>query len=240
MLVQLMSDIHFEWHKDGGKSFINMLYTDEVDVLIVAGDIISAKNPDPLYRLADKYKRVLYVCGNHEFYGSSVNKTLDRLRALSHSNLTFLDNDLVEIDGKRFLGSTLWFNKDFVKRSGAREEWLNDFVSIHGFDYWVYKEHERAAKWLKDTIKEGDIVITHHLPSMDCVAPKWRTSPYNCFFASNQNDTIHQNKPAYWFFGHTHESVEIVIGQSKMVCNPFGYAGYEENHNFDYYKVFQI
>ena len=235
-----MSDIHFEWHKDGGKSFRAMLYPNEVDILILAGDIISAKNPDPLYKLADMYKKVLYVAGNHEFYGSSVNKTLNRFRELSHPNLVYLDNDIIEIGGKRFLGSSLWFKKDTVVRAGVREEWLNDFVSIHGYSYWVYKQHEKSAKWLYDNVKEGDIVITHHLPSMDCVAPKWKTSPYNCFFASNQDDTIVQKKPAYWFFGHTHESVEITKAQTNLVCNPFGYAGYEENHSFDYYKVFTV
>lgn len=240
MLIKEMSDLHFEWHRDGGKSFRAMLHPDGVKVLILAGDIISAKYPDALKALAGMYEHVVYVCGNHEFYGSSVNKTLDRLKNLKVSNLHFLDNEVVELEGKRFVGSTLWFKQDTVIRSGVKETWLNDFLSIHGFKPWVYTQHELSARWLKDTVKEGDIVITHHLPSMDCVAPKWKTSPSNCFFASSQDGTIIQNKPSYWFFGHTHESMDFTKGQTRMVCNPFGYAGHEENFQFDYYKVFDV
>jgi hypothetical protein len=32
-----------------------------------------------------------------------------------------------------------------------------------------------------------------------------------------------------WTHGHTHHEFEYVIGETKVVCNPRGYIGYEAN-----------
>ncbi len=244
MKIQLMSDIHFEWMRDKGAEFIaSIADPSDVDVLVIAGDICG-RNTEPLLRLAYIFPNIVYVAGNHEFYDTDVISTLSRLRNTEKEaralgcNFHFLDRGIAEINGKRFVGTTLWFKEENVKRAGVRENWLNDFYQIGGFKPWVYDEYERNVNWLKENVKEGDIVVTHHLPHHDCVAPKWRMSPYNCFFASDQSNTIMQNKPAYWFFGHTHESVRVKVGETLCVCNPYGYKDYELNKEFDFgYKI---
>src|SRR5258708_6266106 len=71
MILQLLSDLHFEMMVDKGKSFINSLDPTGVDVLVLAGDIDSYKNiEDTLKAFAEKYQRSIYLPGNHSFYGN--------------------------------------------------------------------------------------------------------------------------------------------------------------------------
>ena len=39
MRLQLLSDLHFEFHRDGGRSFVDSLDPGGIDVLVLAGDI---------------------------------------------------------------------------------------------------------------------------------------------------------------------------------------------------------
>src|SRR5205814_1727426 len=73
--LQIMSDLHFEMHADGGAGLIRGLDPTGVDVLVLAGDITMAGRPANLQSvfepLAKKYRHILYVPGNHEYYRSS-------------------------------------------------------------------------------------------------------------------------------------------------------------------------
>ena len=75
MKLQIMSDLHFEMHADGGAGFIRELDATGVDVLVLAGDITMAGQYEDLASvfgpLAQKYRHILYVPGNHEYYKSS-------------------------------------------------------------------------------------------------------------------------------------------------------------------------
>jgi len=31
-----------------------------------------------------------------------------------------------------------------------------------------------------------------------------------------------------WIHGHTHESFDYMVGDTRIVCNPRGYIGYEQ------------
>ena len=37
----------------------------------------------------------------------------------------------------------------------------------------------------------------------------------------------------YWSHGHTHESMDYMIGDCRVVCNPKGYHPTEVNPDFD-------
>jgi hypothetical protein len=77
------------------------------DVVILAGDISRPERAAPWALAFDK--PVIYVIGNHEFYGSSlpeVKAAFHRLFDGTHVHL--LDDSAVELGGVRFLGSTLW------------------------------------------------------------------------------------------------------------------------------------
>lgn len=226
MQIKLLSDLHFEFHRDGGKEFINSLDS-EGDVCVLAGDIATKDLLDSvLSQFCQKYPRVILVPGNHEYYGSdrsTIEKTL-RATANSNSNLTVLQRDVVEIDGLRFVGTTLWF--PYNETAAQLKGWLTDFSAIRGFTDWIAKENTLNINFLKE-IKEGDIVVTHHLPSYRSVHPSYAGTKTNCFFVCDVEELILENKPALWLHGHTHSSVDYQLGSTRVVCNPFGYSVHE-------------
>lgn len=78
------------------------------------------------------------------------------------------------------------------------------------------------------------MVLTHYLPSRHSIAPRWRSSPLNAFFLCDLTSLIAEKQPALWVHGHTHDSIDYRIGDTRVLCNPFGYAHHEENPAFDH------
>ena len=94
----------------------------KADVIVLAGDI-GNKMRGLLFAFrtsTEHHKPVIYVVGNHEYYGSIFERYIYKLRA-KHAQLTaemktknvyaevyLLDNDEVIIRRHRFLGLTLW------------------------------------------------------------------------------------------------------------------------------------
>jgi predicted phosphodiesterase len=233
MRVQLLSDLHFEFQRDGGRSLVARCHAPDVDVLVLAGDIAVAEGIESALTLfSERYAQVLYVHGNHEFYGSS------RKDVLAHTqeacarlgNVSFLDCKVAEIHGRRFVGAPMWFRES--EDTARLRHHLTDYRVIRDYESWVYREHEHAREFLEHEVHAGDVVITHHLPSHACVLPEYQGHPLNCFFVSDMEPLIHEKKPALWMHGHTHGSVDTRVGSTRIVCNPFGYAGREENTGF--------
>jgi Icc-related predicted phosphoesterase len=214
-----------------------------VDVLVLAGDIaVGPGIVDALGLFCSHYRdaRVLYVHGNHEYYGATraavVSATRDAVRA--NANLTWLDADATEISGRRFLGGPLWFRPgDF---SAALRQSIADFSTIPGFESWVYEQNERMLRLLREELRAGDVVVTHHLPSARCVDPRFTGSPINVFFVCDVESLILERRPALWMHGHTHSSVCHAIGETSVRCNPFGYVGLRLNPSFSAQMTLEV
>jgi hypothetical protein len=43
---------------------------------------------------------------------------------------------------------------------------------------------------------------------------------------------LRAQRPALWLHGHTHASVDCTVGETRIVCNPFGYVPDELNAEF--------
>jgi Icc-related predicted phosphoesterase len=237
MKIQIMSDIHSEFHKDKGKCFVQSLDSSSVDVLILAGDVCVLRNASKniMEFLSEKYKnsKILWVLGNHAYYNGRFEDGLRRARKIADSfnNIFLLENEIVEIKGKRFLGSTLWF-EDFP--TNLLHEWsFSDFKCINGFRRNVYKQNRKSIEFFRREMREGDIAITHHLPSYKCVNSFYKGSSLNCFFVCKMDSFILDKKPSHWIFGHTHSSCDLMLGNTRMIANPFGYINYDLNHKFN-------
>lgn len=239
MRALVLSDVHFEFHADAGKSFVADL-RDDVDVVLLAGDLCDADGLEAALTLVARRFAcpIVYVHGNHELYGSrrvDVVAATERV-ASDHPNLRWLDGDAVEIGGRRFLGTPLWFRHV----AGAPTWAMNDFDQIEGFASWVYEENARAVRFLERELREGDVVVTHYLPAEASVHPKYVDDPLNAFFLCDVQPLVEARRPALWVHGHTHESFDYAIGPTRVVCNPFGYAADEENPAFDFGKVIRL
>lgn len=245
MRVLVMSDVHVEFHRDGGACFIKSL--PDADVLVLAGDISVARNISnstglmtvlPLF--AQKYPHVVFVLGNHDFYYGTPGEVMEKVTKLvqKHPNLHWLENSSVSIDGQRFVGATLWFpqSAEVQKHKG----WLTDFRLIGKLEPWVYQQCQASIRYLQETVTTGDVVVTHHLPTPRSVSARFQGQSANVFFVCNVENIIKKNKPRIWIHGHTHDSKDYMLGSTHIICNPFGYAGHEENREFNDRLVLEL
>ncbi len=234
MKLRILSDPHFAFHRDGGKEFVQRLVVDPDEILLLPGDLATCwQLDDALTRLCKRFRHVVYLPGNHGYYHARPAETQAELLRISKKlpNLHWLDCGTATIDGQRFVGGTLWFNEDAGQLPSRH--FLNDFNAIEDFEPWVYREHARARALLRKRLHADDVVLTHHLPSQRSVARQYANSPLNPFFVSDVEDLIADRQPRLWVHGHTHSPCDYHIGDTRIVCNPFGYMGNEDVSGFN-------
>src|SRR5271166_6408911 len=234
MKIRLLSDLHLEHMKDAGKAFLGSLQPLPDTVLVLAGDITSMKSVDyalpQLKALSAIHKHVFFVNGNHSFYGSNPTQVLENTQEIASliPNFTVLTSDNpVEYEGQRFLGDVLWFPYHPSNRHYERE--LNDFHLIKDFKPWVYEQHEGMVKNFTKHLKEGDILVTHHLPHPQGIHPIYALDSLNRFFLGDISNLIEERKPTLVFFGHTHSPISFEAKPTKFFCNPKGYPSNKNN-----------
>lgn len=222
----------------------------DADLVVLAGDV---GRPDRAIDWALRIaKPVLYVLGNHEFYGGSIEGTAAELKRLARgTRVRVLDEEEALIGGVRFLGTTLW--TDFIvagegeaqtvaMREAARL--MRDFsvVRMGGAAFTPEASASlfaRHAAWLAGKLSEPHrgptVVITHHAPSPRSIHPRFEGSALNACFVSDAERLIDASRVQLWIHGHTHDSFDYVVNGTRVLCNPRGYArdGVNENSAFD-------
>ena len=227
MKLQIMSDLHFEMHTDGGAELIRELDPTGVDVLVLAGDITMARHYEDLVSvfkpLARKYRHILYVPGNHEYYKSSPREVARNLAKLTKEfpEVVMPENDSVVIAGQRFIAGTMWFRPDPTSEPNKR--FMHDFSLIQEFEPWVYEQNAAFEKVLATHVEAGDVVVTHHLPAFDSVPARFARSAMNAFFVCDMAPQVREHQPKLWIHGHSHDRCDYLLGKTRIVANPLGY-----------------
>lgn len=239
MKLHILSDLHTEF------SDFDPPETD-ADVVVLAGDIgVGTAGIEWAARQCPE-AAVIYVPGNHEFYDHDIGRT-DQLLAAAPANIHVLSKDVLELDGIRFLGATLW--TDF-KLYGEGEAWfsrqkarglIEDFISIRNGGRLFTPEdsvelHEASKAWLVSELNnEFDgptVVVTHHLPAIPSIAKQYNNDPLNPAFASRLEGIIKRYRPDLWIHGHTHVPCDYEIFGTRVVCNPRGYPSESSGRGF--------
>jgi predicted phosphodiesterase len=246
MKIQILSDLHL------GFAALDMPLND-ADLLVLAGDIASPR--EAVAWAAARGKPVLYVPGNHEFYGSDLQTTLAELRSLSIGTcVDILHGTELHVAGVRFLGTTLWsdfrlFGTPSLDAAAMREarQAMRDFqrIRVSPGAGRVFSPADAAAlfrresAWLAHSIARPfdgpTVVITHHAPSRRSIHPRFDGALLNASFVSDAEHLLDAGRVDLWIHGHTHDSFDYRIGETRVVCNPRGYvrAGVAENPRFD-------
>ncbi len=247
MKLHILSDLHTEFAEFTPPAT-------DADVVILAGDI--GVGFDGIEWAARRFPDVpvIYVLGNHEYYGHDIGLA-DELKAAAPPNVRILANDVLDLDGVRFLGCTLWTDFELY---GEGEAWSSrqfarrsilDFTSIRSGNRRFTPEdsvdlHETSKTWLVGELKrkiEGPtVVVTHHLPASTSVAKRYANDPLNPAFASELEDVIEKYRPALWIHGHTHVPCDYELFHTRVVCNPRGYPSESSGDKFAADLVMQI
>ncbi len=237
MIIKYVSDLHLEFGPFNPKHFSG-------DVLILAGDITTRCNLEHFEWIANQdFEHIIYVFGNHEYYHGSIEGVEEETRDyfMNHPHVHVLQNESVMLEGIRFHGCTLW--TDFYGENPHSmlyaERGMSDFLVISHNDYaWAFlpqdavKKFHESVEFLKQNVKQGDFVITHHAPTQQSISPRFIGNPLNPAFVNNLDDVIAELKPDYWIHGHTHSGFRYDCHDTKVLCNPRGYYGVEEVDEF--------
>lgn len=253
MKIRPFSDLHNEFISYRFKE----LDTDPEDVLILAGDIATAADATTWRSIreqyaANRFRKIIHICGNHEHYGSSWLKTHNTIRNEIFIDMpgiyVAVDNEVVRVDDVSFVCATLWtsFNRgspiimdiarrsmnDYYKiRTGSSldkaherklhpQDTLNQFITSEAFVHNAIVQEKAAGQKV--------CVVTHHAPSELSCSMKYKGSALNYAYCSDLEELILNTKPDLWIHGHVHNSNDYMIGTTRIVTNPRGYAG----HNF--------
>lgn len=197
------------------------------DLIVMAGDL-SDGDFDPVPFLLgeftdDERSKLIFVAGNHEAYNVGLDAIPGHLKRLrEETGIITLDRETVEIDGQRILGCTMW-----TPLHPSLDTLGGDLSAIPGFSGGAWRAaHERDRIWLEETVREGDIVVTHHSPSWSGLDGSMQQNPrlmgMSSGYFADMTDLIEQRSPALWVHGHTHVTLEYAVGQTKVVSNAAG------------------
>jgi predicted phosphohydrolase len=247
MKITLLSDLHTEfWSEFPGRQ---TQLAPQIDILVLAGDI--AVGPTKLLKALEHfstlYKHVIYVPGNHEYYNYHIHD-IDELKTLVPSNVYFLNPGHVNIDNVLFIGATLWtnFRGDQFAIQAARNM-ISDFRLIRKFSpisaIRLYEQHIDyiRAIYAARSPNQKVVVVTHFLPAVECIHPRFQgPNLLNNYFSNDLGNEIADMTNTTWLFGHTHDSINIQLGDTRLIANPYGYQGHEVNPAFQSNKIVEI
>lgn len=251
-----VSDWHLEYFQGGGREWFDLIapyhdpdYRDMV--LCMAGDVGLFHEPAtwvmPLRELAGLFRAVVFVAGNHEFYGNCWYDSVREVLNTYHlpKNVHFLEDDAVVIEGVLFAGATLW--TDFGI-DGEESIWtarrMDDYRAITHGDGRRITPAETAARHaasrdrifalLADGHRQGlrTVAVTHHAVAGGSIHPRFSRDPLTSAFVAGLDRQIEERGPDLWIHGHTHDSFDYRIGRTRIICNPYGYHRVEQNGSY--------
>ena len=201
---------------------------------------------------------VYLITGNHEYYNLPNSTELYDMREIGsiiaahvslYPNIRYLDNSYTIDDTHSIIvyGSTLWSKQrpyntykginDFTHIVTAESKKTNSNITLEQYD----ELHEQAVRDLQSAMRDirvirtdpaygayDLIIMTHHLPSRDLIAPQFiDNDDLNQFFATDLEYIFEQtdNRVAYCFAGHTHYRMHIAKSGITFVVHPYGYPG---------------
>lgn len=247
MKLWIFSDLHRDFD-DWQPHFVP-----DADVCVVAGDVgegLANSIRWLHHHIARDHMPVVFVAGNHEFYGHAVDESFEEARALQVAcpDVTFLENDSVVIGGTRFVGATLWTDYEVLAEStddpGFAMRWAMQACALGMNDHrkikyrkkpWLRWRPEEARKthlasraYLEQALAEPHkgptVVVTHHAPHRGSIAPRFAKDTITAAYASDLTAVIEAGRPDLWVHGHMHDSFDYDVGSTRVLCNPRGYA----------------
>jgi len=240
MKLYILSDIHIDFSAFNPPNL-------DADVVILAGDIHIKQHGLEWAIEAFSNIPVMYVLGNHEYYGKALPKHLHKLKEKAKgTNIHILEDESVTISDTTFVCCTLWTDFELLgdPRIAGYEatQIMTDYKKIRVNP--TYRKlrsidtvgiHYHSKNWLKAEFKkrkgEKLVVVTHHAPSMKSLPKAFQKDPTSSAYASHLDALVESSGARLWVHGHIHTQQNYMIGETQVICNPRGYPD-EPNIHF--------
>jgi hypothetical protein len=200
---------------------------------------------------SEKFKHVIYIMGNHEHYHGVYFETYSTLKSIlsKFDNLKLIEQDIFCVEDVMFICQTLWtdFNKENPVSIANCHNCMNDYqvikMSKESFKsispYITLNTHKESVEFIKTSLTKVAnnrvVVVSHHAPSQKSVKPRYEHDYHvNGAYRSDLEYIMNDNPSIkLWVHGHTHERFDYMINETRVVCNPRGYIGYERGSHKD-------
>ncbi|MCB9251040.1 MAG: metallophosphoesterase [Flavobacteriales bacterium] len=252
MRLQYCSDLHLEF-KENKEFLLRNPIEPRADILLLAGDIV------PLAILKDhnwffddlsvKFKKVIWIGGNHEFYNSDLKDYSGSFKIPVRKNIFFVNNEEFVFEDVHLIGSTLWGQ---ISKSNASqvEHSVTDFYSIkkNGKKFLPADfnlRHKEDLNFIKNTLLKNsgkkNVVFTHHVPSYkNYIVPEILKGIDEAFLV-DLDKFIESSEATAWIYGHHHYNApEFKIGNCRMLTNQLGYVRHQPVQTFDNSRILDI
>lgn len=244
-MIRVASDLHLEFFQDVPMVDLigHFLPPDERDrqsVLVLAGDVTPIIDQlQQFFEIVSKrFSRIVYVAGNHEYYYGRYEdwnaKATEALAGIKNLSMCLGGVGVVDISGYRFIFATLWGDGgESARERAAVHAYLHDFRVIGMGDglfrvsdmQRLHNEQKRdIALELKASTGQCRVVVTHHMPSYKLSHPRFGEDATGGFAGKCDSLMVGAKAPEIWIHGHTHDTIDRVLGETRVVCNPAGYS----------------
>jgi predicted phosphodiesterase len=258
MRIGIVSDLHAEFWKARDFAVMQSKLRATLagsDIILLAGDIDHGDRAVDTAHTLFPDLPVFMVAGNHEFYGSDYDTV--RARLTSKDNVRVLQQETIDLTPLgapvRLIATTLWtdFNlmldPDIAMFHASRT--MNDFRLIQYCHRRLRPQdtllwHNTERTWLLEQIKRPfagkTIVMTHHAPAALAVLDPFIDDPLSPSFASRIEDDLIRYHVDLVVWGHTHQSVDRLIDQTRFLSNQTGYIRGDRSETGDYGQITEI
>jgi len=213
---------------------------------------------DFLKRVSFQFPQVIYIAGNHEYYHGKYPDAIDYLKTEceSYPNIHMLEMESVTIQDTTFVAGTLWTDmnrKDPLTLTSCRET-MNDYHVVRNSQREYAKlspidtvrRHMDTMSFIKTEVEKNPdgkyVVVGHHAPTHLSTKPKYEKDyQLNGAYRSDLSEFILDHPQIkLWTHGHTHNAFDYIIGSTRVVCNPRGYEGYEEDSGWNPQIILEV
>ena len=248
--IRLLSDLHFEGgeHKELYKS-----QGEDVLVLAGDIHVGAKAEWETICKFAVDQPNIVFVFGNHSFYRQNYQEVCREVQAYAEGTsvrvlnpgICYFDPKLnklcdyapsMPVDAVAIIGAPLWTNFRYNELSKFHaKQGINDFRLIRYEDghfepndaAYMFEEQYGYIKLMTNATKNKKLIVTHFLPAVECIDKQYlgpATSTLNDYFANDLGEWISYQEDTTMVHGHTHSNVDITIGTTRVVANPYGYG----------------
>jgi Icc-related predicted phosphoesterase len=209
-----------------------------------------------------RFKEVIMVCGNHEYWGSDLismpleyNKKIKELNGGTNpKNFRILDCSEFIIGDVVFIGATLWtdFNKHNEYSMSNADKENNDYKNIYKNDKlelidpeFIYNLHKTHLEYIDSRCefwenKKRIVVITHHAPLEDSIHDNFKGHIGNAYYYTDMSNLLINRKIDIYCHGHVHQSFDYFKYGTRIICNPRGYHTKTIQEYKNFFPKFQV